>query len=45
MALSDTARREMGLKGRALVEKKYTWTAVAEQMREVYRKVNEKAHT
>ena len=45
MVLPDAVRHEMGLKGRALVEKKYTWTAVAEQMREVYRKVNEKAHT
>ncbi len=45
MALPDAVRHEMGLKGQALVEKKYTWTAVAEQMREVYRKVSEKAHT
>lgn len=45
MALPDAARHEMGLKGRALVEKKYTWTAVAEQMREVYRKVSEKIYT
>lgn len=41
MALPDAVRHEMGLKGRALVEKKYTWTAVAEQMREVYRKMSE----
>jgi len=45
MALPDDARHELGLNGRALVEKKYTWTAVAEQMREVYRKVSEKIHT
>ena len=45
MALPDAVRHEMGLKGRALVEKKYTWTAVAEQMREVYRKVIEKMQT
>lgn len=36
MALSDTKRREMGICGRKLVEEKYTWAAVAEQMRKVY---------
>ena len=45
MKLPDVARREMGLKGRSLVEQKYTWTAVAEQMREVYRKVSEEKRT
>ena len=45
MSLSDAARYEMGLKGRALVERKYTWTAVAEKMREVYRKVSEEERT
>lgn len=45
MALPDAVRHEMGLKGRALVEQKYTWTAVAEQMREIYRKVSEEKRT
>ena len=45
MALPDAARHEMGLKGRALVEQKYTWAVVAEQMRNVYRKVSEEKRT
>ena len=45
IASPDTARRELGLKGRALVEKKYTWTAVARQMREVYHKVSDGRQT
>ena len=45
MTLPDAKRHEMGLKGRALVEQKYTWAAVAEQMREVYRKVCEERQT
>lgn len=41
MALPDTLLHEMGLKGRVLVEKKYTWPAVADQMRRVYQSVIE----
>ncbi|MBE0545462.1 MAG: glycosyltransferase [Verrucomicrobia bacterium] len=37
MALSDDARREMGQRGRKLVEGKYSWTSAAEQMLSVYR--------
>jgi hypothetical protein len=36
MSLSDEARIEMGMRGRALVEEKYNWLALARQMREVY---------
>lgn len=36
MALSDTERREMGLRGRKLVEEKYTWESAARQMKSVY---------
>ena len=45
IALPDVARHEMGLKGRALVEQKYTWAAVAKQMREVYCKLSEEKRT
>jgi glycosyltransferase involved in cell wall biosynthesis len=37
VALSDAERREMGRRGRRLVETEYTWSAVAEQMTSVYR--------
>ena len=37
MAVSDTQRRDMGARGRALVEEKYTWPKIAQQMLEVYR--------
>lgn len=37
MALSDAQRTEMGQRGRKLVEAKYSWPAVAEQMAAVYR--------
>ncbi len=35
-ALPDDARREMGRRGRQLMETKYTWPRVAAQMRAVY---------
>jgi glycosyltransferase involved in cell wall biosynthesis len=36
-ALGDIERREMGGRGRRVVEQEYTWTAVAKQMASVYR--------
>ncbi len=36
MSLSDEARAEMGARGRALVEEKYTWEAVAKKMVKAY---------
>ena len=36
MGLTDRERREMGERGRKLVEAKYTWPRVAEQMKTVY---------
>lgn len=39
MTLSDAQRREMGVAGRRLVEEKYTWQAVGEQMLAAYRKL------
>ena len=36
MALSDAERREMGERGRRLVEEKYTWDAVVKKMVEGY---------
>ena len=36
-ALSDAERHEMGERGRALIESKYTWPAAAKQMLAVYR--------
>ena len=36
MALSDTDRREMGARGRHLVEEKYAWPGIAKQMVTVY---------
>jgi glycosyltransferase involved in cell wall biosynthesis len=36
MGLTDGERREMGERGRRLVESKYTWPRVAEQMKAVY---------
>jgi glycosyltransferase involved in cell wall biosynthesis len=35
-ALSDAERREMGLRGRRLVEEKYAWPGIAKQMVAVY---------
>jgi glycosyltransferase involved in cell wall biosynthesis len=35
-ALSDSHRREMGRRGRQLIESKYTWPAAAQQMLAVY---------
>ena len=37
MSMSDDERAEMGQRGRKLVEQKYTWTAIAEQMASVYK--------
>ena len=36
MALSDAERVEMGQRGRKLVEEKYNWPRIAEQMKAVY---------
>jgi len=36
MALTDSERHQMGMNGRTLVEKKYTWSAVAMQMKLAY---------
>jgi len=36
MGLSDDERRAMGENGRRLVEAKYTWPAIAEQMKAAY---------
>ena len=35
----DDRRREMGAKGRRLVEEKYTWAAVAETMAAKYKEI------
>lgn len=37
MAMGDNARREMGLRGRRLVEANYSWPGIATQMLAVYR--------
>jgi glycosyltransferase involved in cell wall biosynthesis len=37
MELSDKERREMGIRGRYLVETKYSWDTVAQEMSNVYR--------
>ena len=39
MSLTDEERREMGMRGRRLVEEKYTWDAVATKMVEGYETV------
>ena len=36
MNLSDRERIEMGLRGRKLVEEKYTWPGIARRMTAVY---------
>ena len=36
MSLSDEERQAMGARGRELVREKYSWVAVADQMKEVY---------
>jgi glycosyltransferase involved in cell wall biosynthesis len=36
MRLSDEERRQMGMRGRRLVEEKFAWPAIARQMRDVY---------
>ena len=40
MAMSDSERDAMGVKGRSLVVAKYTWTAVSEQMMKVYEEMS-----
>ena len=39
MSLSDAERREMGERGRRLVEEKYTWDAVVKKVVEGYERV------
>ena len=39
MSLDDATRRDMGAKGRRLVEEKYTWKAVAETMISKYKEI------
>ena len=39
MSLDDATRRDMGAKGRGLVEEKYTWKAVAETMISKYKEI------
>lgn len=39
ISLEDAARSEMGVRGRALVEEKYTWPAVVEVMKRGYESV------
>ncbi len=39
MALSDDERAEMGARGHHLVTNKYTWPAIAEQMKKAYEKI------
>ncbi len=43
MALSDEQRAAMGTRGRKLVEEKYTWPAIALQMKKAYEGLNENA--
>ncbi len=43
MALTDTVRAEMGARGRKLVEEKYTWPAIAKQMKAAYEGLMENA--
>ena len=43
MAMDDARRAEIGANGRKLVEAKYTWAAVAQQMSKVYRRVSTEA--
>lgn len=38
MALNDVVRADMGRRGRQLVEEKFTWSAVASSMMDVYKK-------
>lgn len=40
--LDDSCRQQMGQNGRLLIEKKYTWPAIAEQMTAVYRWILQK---
>ena len=39
MALTDEERRKMGLRGRSLVEEKYTWDAVVRNMLNGYQRI------
>jgi glycosyltransferase involved in cell wall biosynthesis len=34
--MSDSERREMGVRGRKLVEEKFNWPKVAARMREIF---------
>jgi glycosyltransferase involved in cell wall biosynthesis len=43
MSRTDEERREMGERGRQLIEQKYTWSSVAAQMKSVYEWVLGKA--
>ena len=36
IGMTDQERAAMGMRGRKLVEEKFTWQKVAEQMKEVY---------
>lgn len=36
MELSDLERQEMGMRGRAMVEKKYSWNYIAQEMSDLY---------
>jgi poly(glycerol-phosphate) alpha-glucosyltransferase len=38
-AMESAARREMGARGRALVEEKYTWGVISVQMAEMYKQL------
>ena len=40
LELDDAERREMGLRGRRLVEEKFTWPKVAASLKEVYASLN-----
>ena len=44
MSLSDAERREMGVRGRSLVEEKYTWDAVVKAMVKGYESVLSASH-
>lgn len=39
IGMTDSERREMGMRGRRLVEEKFTWPKVAARMREIYESV------
>jgi glycosyltransferase involved in cell wall biosynthesis len=39
LSMSDDERREMGRRGRELIESKYTWPRIAEQMKAMYQSI------